>query len=402
MATLRTGDAGFDTTRLNLGEYADLQVQLTALRATELNADFRRVGQPERTVRLRGNFALGGNRGVQPFGEVSQISESRDGQVLFELSDVSIPLAALLREPVFPGAPRSPADPFLLSRTLAGNDLVQGSSGNDVLQAFAGNNTIQGSGGIDTAVIAAARSATLSFRWRDDAVVLRQAARQADQLSSIEFVRFADREYAAFELPELRPLDYVASYSDLAQTFGTDEGAAWRHFANQGLLEGRSISFNALNYLASYRDLAQAFGTDANAGARHYLASGRAEGRAVSFDGLRYIASYGDLIQVLPHTIDAGAMHFIASGAAEGRTITFDPLRYLASNLDVARAFSADEMRGLDHWINKGYSENRSATAFDPAQYLARYADLRAAFGTDQRAATLHWIGTGAAEGRIA
>lgn len=391
MATVRAGDAGLVLSATYLSRYRDLQI--TDRTPTEIDATFQVSGQPGYAAQFRGSFMFSNGNTVRPLfgspGPVTDIRETFDGQFRFGLSGVGIPFGVF-------------GEPLLLPRVLAGNDLVQGGAGTDVLLAFAGNNVIAGGAGTDVAVIEAARSATLSFQWRDQAVVYRQAAGQWDQLSGVEAVRFTDREYALAELPALRPLEYLASYTDLAAAYGTDEAAAWRHFSATGIAEGRLPGFSGLNYIASYRDLAAAYGANADAGARHYLTSGRAEGRAETFDGLRYIASYGDLIPVLPHTIDAGAMHFISSGAAEGRSVTFDPLRYLASNLDVARAYGTNEARGLDHWLEKSFTENRQTASFDAAQYLATYADLRAAFGTDQRAATLHWIQTGAAEGRSA
>lgn len=389
MAIIRAGDAGLVLSDSYLARYAGLQI--TDRAPTEIDGTFEVMGQPGYAAQFRGSFMFSNGNTVRPLfgspGPVYGIRETFNGTFRFELSDTSIPFGIF-------------GEPLLLRGVLAGNDTVQGGAGNDVLQAYAGNNIIQGGAGTDVAVIDAARSATLSFHWRDQAVVYRQAAGQWDQLGGIESVRFADREYATSALPELRPLEYLASYTDLAAAYGTDEAAAWRHFSATGIAEGRLPTFSGLNYIASYRDLAAAYGANADAGARHYLTSGRAEGRAVTFDGLRYIASYGDLIPVLPHTLDAGAMHFLSSGAAEGRAVTFDPLRYLASNLDVARAYGTNEARGLDHWLEKGFTENRQTASFDAAQYLRNYADLSAAFGTDQRAAALHWIQTGANEGR--
>lgn len=390
MAIIRAGDAGLVLSDSYLARYAGLQI--TDRAPTEIDGTFEVVGQPGYAAQFRGSFMFSNGNTVRPLfgspGPVYGIRETFNGTFRFELSDTSIPFGIF-------------GEPLLLPRVLAGNDLVQGGAGNDVLQAFAGNNVIQGGAGIDKIVVDAARSATLSFRWRDEAVVFRSAERQSDRLSSVELVAFNDRDYGTFELPEVRPLDYLASYTDLARAFGVDEGAAWRHFADTGLAEGRSISFNALNYLASQPDLARAFGPNADGGARHFLANAATEGRNIYFDGLRYIASYNDLIPILPHTVDAGAMHFITSGAAEGRgSGSFDPLQYLASNLDVARVFGTDEMRAMEHWLTKGYLEGRSTNSFNSFTYLGNYADVRAAFFEDYRAATRHWIEKGAAEGR--
>ena len=390
MATIRTGDAGIDLSAAYLSRYRDLQI--TGLLPTQLDATFQFLGQPGYILRLTGSFTpdLGDSaRQYGLTGVVTGVRETINDALRLEVSGVSIPFTAL-------------GDSSLLPTLLSGNDFVQGGAGNDVLRAYAGNNVIAGGAGADIAAIDAARSATLSFRYADQAVVYRYPAGQWDKLGSIETVRFIDRDYALAELPEFKPLEYLASYPDLAAAYGTDQIAAWQHFAATGIAEGRLPSFSGLNYIASYPDLIRAFGTDAEAGAQHYLTTGRAEGRTVSFDGLRYIASNPTLIPIVPHTVEAGALRFITGRPPGERSIDFDPLRYLASNLDIARAYGADEARGLDHWISKGFMENRGIGTFSAAQYLANYADLRAAFGTDERAATLHWITAGAAEGRSA
>ena len=285
---------------------------------------------------------------------------------------------------------------------LGGDDLIQGGAGNDVLAGYGGRNVILGGGGDDIAVIGIDRTATLAYRYRNEAVVFRNAGRQADLLVDVETVRFRDgAAVGVAALAAARPFQYLATYGDLAARFGADDAAGWRHFAQVGLAEGRAVGFSGLGYIASHGDLRAAYGLDAEAGARHFLNSGRAEGRAVTFDGLRYVASHGDLIRVLPRTVDAGAIHFITSGANENRGITFDPLNYIASHRDLIQALGTDEARGVEHWFASGFTEGRSASAFNPAQYLANYADLRAAFRTDLRAATLHFVQSGAAENRV-
>lgn len=125
--------------------------------------------------------------------------------------------------------------------------------------------------------------------------------------------------------------------------------------------------FNALNYVASYGDLMNAFGTNEKAGLDHLKASGAVEGRSVSFDGLRYIASNADLIAAFGTNGAAGAAHYIRSGRFEGRSTTaFDPSAYEQANPDVMAAFGSNLAAATQHYVLNGWREGRRTTA--PAQ----------------------------------
>ena len=193
-------------------------------------------------------------------------------------------------------------------------------------------------------------------------------------------------------------LDYIASYGDLISAFKSagseqavlDAGAA--HFINDGYHEGRTTTFNGLDYIASY---------DANgdAGAYHYIESGASEGRTTTFDGLDYIASYGDLINALGANEQAGATHFIDNGYKEGRTTTFNGLDYIASYGDLIQAFGANNDAGATHYIEDGHNEGRTTT-FDGLDYIASYGDLINALGANEQAGAEHFIDNGFKEGR--
>jgi serralysin len=194
--------------------------------------------------------------------------------------------------------------------------------------------------------------------------------------------------------------EYLASYSDLEAAFGLNPDAAAGHYITTGRFEGRAVLFDGLEYIASYRDLVAAFGADDDAGARHYLSDGRSEGRTTSFDGLEYVASYDDLLAAFGVNRDAGSRHFIEHGSAEGRAVGFDGLEYIASYGDLIGALGPDRDTGSAHYIGHGAGEGRARDLFDAAQYLANYADLQAAFGDDLVAATTHFITNGYGEGR--
>jgi VCBS repeat-containing protein len=160
------------------------------------------------------------------------------------------------------------------------------------------------------------------------------------------------------------PLQYLASYGDLIEAFGTDTAAATQHYITNGQFEGRLIDgFDQEQYLRNYEDLSNAFGSDGNAATLHYITNGYFEGRTdriIGFDGLQYIASYDDLIA----------------------------------------AFGPNPTAGEQHYISNGRDEGRSTDLFDEKQYLVNYPDLAAAFGGNGTSATLHYIVAGAAEGR--
>ena len=194
--------------------------------------------------------------------------------------------------------------------------------------------------------------------------------------------------------------EYLASYSDLAAAFGLNPDAAAGHYITNGRFEGRAVLFDGLEYIATYDDLIAAFGADDDAGARHYLTNGRTEGRTTSFDGLEYVASYDDLILAFGVDRDAGSRHFIEHGSAEGRAVGFDGLEYIASYGDLIGTLGPDRDAGSAHYIDHGAGEGRERDLFDAVQYLANYEDLQDAFGDDLVAATTHFITNGFLEGR--
>jgi hypothetical protein len=200
-------------------------------------------------------------------------------------------------------------------------------------------------------------------------------------------------------------LDYVASYGDLINAFksaGSEQAvldAGATHFINDGYHEGRTTTFNGLDYIASYGDLINAFGANGDAGAYHYIENGASEGRTTTFDGLDYIASYGDLINAFGANEQAGAAHFIDNGYKEGRTTTFNGLDYIASYGDLIQAFGANNDAGATHYIDYGHNEGRTTT-FDGLDYIASYGDLINALGANEQAGAEHFIDNGFKEGR--
>ena len=165
--------------------------------------------------------------------------------------------------------------------------------------------------------------------------------------------------------------------------------------------------FDPLQYIASYDDLARAFGADGAAGRQHYRQFGRQEGRATDlFDEQQYLDNYRDLTAAFGDDGAAATLHYLNYGLREGRTDDaplpdgFDGLQYIASHEDLIEAFGADPSAGARHYLDFGRDEGRAVDTFDERGYLANYPDVAAVFGGDGGAATLHYILFGRTEGR--
>ncbi|WP_299658307.1 hypothetical protein [uncultured Tateyamaria sp.] len=83
-------------------------------------------------------------------------------------------------------------------------------------------------------------------------------------------------------LSEIDSLEYIASFEDLANSFGGNVAAGNAHYQNEGHTEGRDITFSAEAYLAANPDLQEELGTDVMAAALHYINIGRFEGRPLT------------------------------------------------------------------------------------------------------------------------
>ena len=222
-------------------------------------------------------------------------------------------------------------------------------------------------------------------------------------------------------LTDLEAYKYIASNSDLIDTFGSDIGAAKSHYTSHGKSEGRSLdSFSATDYLAKYSDLSAAFGDDLTLALKHYIEHGYSEGRTdtssssgsgsssvdssnlTDFQALNYIASYGDLIKAFGTDPEAAKSHYANFGKSEGRTLDdFDEWGYLASNNDLISSIGSLAIEAVKHYISSGYSQGKSTNSFNAQSYLNNYADLRNAFGNDEELATKHYVEFGFNEGRV-
>ena len=212
-------------------------------------------------------------------------------------------------------------------------------------------------------------------------------------------------------LSDLEAYNYIASYGDLINAFGTDIEAAKSHYTNYGKSEGRSLtSFSATDYLSKYSDLSATFGDDKTSALKHYIQYGHKEGRTDSstgsnltdFEALNYIASYGDLINAFGTDLTSAKSHYTNNGKSEGRALDdFDEWGYLASNTDLMNAFGNDTTEAVKHYIFLGIKEGRKTDGFNAESYLNNYAVLKSAFGNDHTLAKKHYVENGFNEGRV-
>ncbi len=284
-----------------------------------------------------------------------------------------------------------------------GDDQLFGEAGNDTLEGDPGNDIMDGGDGFDEASYEGAYQGSAIVRYDSNLWVLTQNYGR-DTLTSIESIRWTDTGFSNLdEIPEFRPLDYVAGYSDLIGAFGLNADAGLDHFLVAGYFEGRAADgFDGLAYVAGYSDLINAFGANEDAAVEHFILAGFSEGRNDDgFDPYAYVATYDDLFNAFGADTAAAANHFIVAGYFEGRVRdNFDALRYIASHNDLIATFGIDEAGATRHYVVEGKNAGREIDSFDPLQYIASFADLIQAFGTNAAAATAHFVKHGFGEGR--
>ncbi len=168
---------------------------------------------------------------------------------------------------------------------------------------------------------------------------------------------------------------YLATYSDLSSAFGDDQTSALKHYIQYGYAEGRTDSssgsgssgssnltdFQALNYIASYGDLINAFGTDITSAKSHYTNNGKVEGRVLDdFDEWGYLASNNDLMKAFGSDTTQAVKHYIYYGNSEGRsTDIFNATSYLNNYGDLRNAFGNDQELATKHYVEYGFNEGR-------------------------------------------
>jgi len=195
----------------------------------------------------------------------------------------------------------------------------------------------------------------------------------------------AKSHYTNYGISEGRSLtsfsatDYLAKYSDLSASFGSDQTLALKHYIEYGFSEGRidtsssSVSgagsgessnltdFEALNYIASYGDLINAFGTDLTSAKFHYTYYGKSKGLTLDdFDEWGYLASNNDLINSLGSDTTEAVKHYISFGYSQGKiTNSFDAQSYLNNYADLRNAFGDNQELATKHYVEYGFNEGR-------------------------------------------
>ena len=280
-------------------------------------------------------------------------------------------------------------------------DTIIGNGANNNFEGRDGNDIFYGEGGHDTASYLTSGADVSIFRFVEGAVTSSRWMGN-DLLFGMESISFLDGSQSLDLATSGRSiLDYAASYADLAAGFGTDQQALFYHFANHGLSEGRSITFDSQLYLGAYGDLRAAFGNNVTLAAEHYIEFGGQEGRAyTAFNVLDYIASHADLMAGFGANVTAGLAHFKQHGFYEGRGIAFDSQLYLGAYGDLRAGLGTNLQFAAEHYINHGWREGRSSAAFNPLEYIASYADLIKGLGANASAGLAHFKQHGWSEGR--
>jgi len=175
---------------------------------------------------------------------------------------------------------------------------------------------------------------------------------------------------------------YLSKYGDIKAAYGDNKFAAFRHFLNYGMAEGRQgiSTFDVNSYRRQYADLRRAYGSDLKSYYIHYIKWGKKEGRAgvgcVSLQGATTTYNGTNYASVYNYT------------------------NYVGKNADVKKAYGEDENAVLAHFVNYGMAEGRQGiSTFDVKSYQRQYADLRRAYGSDLKAYYTHYIKWGKNEG---
>ena len=178
---------------------------------------------------------------------------------------------------------------------------------------------------------------------------------------------------------------YISKYSDIKNAYGNNPTAAFQHFVNYGMREGRQgiANFNVNTYKNRYVDLRNAYGNDLKSYYLHYIKNGQKEGRSgagtsslvgtvTKLDGVNYSA-------------------------------VFDYNYYINKYSDIKRNFEGNDVGALQHFVECGMKEGRQAkSSFQVQSYYNMYSDLRRTYGNDLKSYYLHYIQNGIKEGRVA
>jgi len=168
---------------------------------------------------------------------------------------------------------------------------------------------------------------------------------------------------------------YIMNNIDIKKAYGDDKIAAFEHFINRGMLEGRRGSeyFDVQFYRAQNLDLHRAYGNDLKPYYLHYINRGRLEGRQ--------------------------GTETISNGVDYSPIYNYED--YTTYNPDIKRVYGNDRIATFQHFLGRGMLEGRRASKkFDVKYYRNNNSDLRRKYGDDLTSYYLHFINRGRLEGR--
>ena len=219
----------------------------------------------------------------------------------------------------------------------AGNDVIYGNAGNDYLDGGAGNDILDGGAGTDT-VFFTGSFADYSFslnsntgaiqitdsssnRNGNDTVTQIESFSFKNQIYSLGDVQIAALEaQAAADITDFQALNYVASYGDLINAFGTDLTSAKSHYVKYGKAAGNVLDdFDEWGYLASNTDLINSLGSNTTEAVKHYISFGYSQGKVTnSFDAQSYLDKYISISNRVRNDHELATKHYVEYGFNEG------------------------------------------------------------------------------------
>lgn len=134
----------------------------------------------------------------------------------------------------------------------------------------------------------------------------------------------------AVNYADLFDADYYAKkYPDVVAAYGTDPGALYNHYVNNGINEGRNAGplFDVHKYRENNKDLEGIYADNWAAYVNQYLTEGLKEGRigyGEEFDAASYANRYSDLRNVYGYNLRALYTHYLNSGKKEGRNASWE------------------------------------------------------------------------------
>ncbi len=144
-----------------------------------------------------------------------------------------------------------------------GGDFIVGGAGDDKISGGPGTDVINGGAGNDTARYTEARDKYYLVSWGGQTAVIPKDWQSqtdntngVDKLVNVENLSFSDGTYSLVSTVNeyFRPLEYIASSSDLSNHFGTTANPSdvFQQYAyDWGYQQGYRTTFNGLEYIAS-------------------------------------------------------------------------------------------------------------------------------------------------------